>query len=66
MLRQRKSRVESTLEFFRSGDAGEAKVVFELARGIMRERFPVTKVAKKARSKKAAPVVAQPTQEVTQ
>jgi hypothetical protein len=57
MPRQRQSKVESILEFFQSGDAGEAKVVFELARSILRQRFPSkpTKVAVKHKTRKAAP-----------
>ena len=54
MPRSRSSKAGAILEFFRSGDAGEVKVLYQLVQDVVRERFAAT-TPKRAVAKKATP-----------
>jgi hypothetical protein len=67
MPRSKKSASGKILDHFRTADAGEIKVLYQLVTDVVRERFAVPSAPKvrKTRKSKAAPA-AQSTEEVTQ
>jgi hypothetical protein len=52
---RRRSRAGAILEFFRSGDSGEVKAVYQLVQDVVRERFytPSKSVAKRVKAQRS-------------